>query len=102
MSFQARWKNQGRSLAAITIRKSRLLFQHGDRLFPKEPMTDQRVIDNTQSHKSQHSQTVSHRVADDQIVRSFDAGSAFAMHNTLRLFALPYAGHPDFDERWRP
>jgi hypothetical protein len=20
----------------------------------------------------------------------------------LRLLALPYAGHPDYDERWRP
>ena len=29
-------------------------------------------------------------------------GRAQEARNVLRLLALPFAGHPDYDERWRP
>ena len=29
-------------------------------------------------------------------------GFAAAMEGALRLFALPFADHPDYQERWRP
>lgn len=31
-----------------------------------------------------------------------DQGTLSALKGTLRYLALPYADHPDYDERWRP
>lgn len=30
------------------------------------------------------------------------AGALLALHGVVTLLALPYASHPDYDERWRP
>jgi hypothetical protein len=44
--------------------------------------------------------SVAEQQVDEQIDRSFNAGAAFAAHNTLLTLAAVYADHPDYRAEW--
>ena len=52
-------------------------------------------------HTGQH-ECVGEKYGDPQACIYVSPGFMHEDDPTLRLLALPYAGHPEYDERWRP